>query len=206
MEKHRGKIFGIGLPKTGTLSLHTALSQLGFRSRHNPWPYHKQIIQTGNLIWEGPPLVKGTEGPDDWDALVHFGMWTFPELDRTYPGSRFIYNTRGPDAWLKSCKRWWWRMCSVYNDADTLLHNISIFGIATYNEDIFRRVYYRHRDEVFNYFSLDDSAGIQTREKILVLPIEATGKHKALAEFLGLPAPTIPYPCRNVNMEDHRGA
>ncbi|MEO1350360.1 MAG: sulfotransferase, partial [Cyanobacteria bacterium J06635_15] len=52
------KIFNIGLPKTGTVSLNAALVLLGYRSLHNPLDLRFMSYKKG--IYNYPR--------DDWDA------------------------------------------------------------------------------------------------------------------------------------------
>ena len=78
------KIFGIGLSKTGTTSLHVALEILGYSSVHYP------------VTWEEF---------DRYDAAHDITVASrFEELDKLYPGSRFILTLRDLNQWLRSCE------------------------------------------------------------------------------------------------------
>jgi hypothetical protein len=95
-----GKVFGIGLNKTGTRSIASALRQLGYRT------LHKGDVATSALVEraasERRPLL--TYLGSSWDAyfdvaaLVH----GFRDLDAQYPGSRFLLSTRELEGWLRS--------------------------------------------------------------------------------------------------------
>jgi hypothetical protein len=75
------KIFGIGLGKTGTTSLHFALEELGFRSIHCYSHVHNAL----------------SEESGDFDAFIDYPIWCFyKRLDRQYPGSKFILTVRDP--------------------------------------------------------------------------------------------------------------
>ena len=77
------KVLGVGLSKTGTSSLSAALTILGYRTVHYP------------------PLDRLRELLDDSDAATDTPVaCSFRELDRQYPGSRFILTVRDPDSWL----------------------------------------------------------------------------------------------------------
>jgi hypothetical protein len=81
------KIFGIGLNKTGTTSLHFALNSIGVRSFHYTTDL-KEKFQ--NNLEAGLPLLSGL---DEFNA---FSDNPIPEyfklLDEQYPGSLFIRN------------------------------------------------------------------------------------------------------------------
>ena len=99
-----GKIFNIGLNRAGTTSLTAALTALGLRAIHHK---HRRVrlydIMAQNR-YAGRPLLFGLY--DAYDALSDFaGQNFFADLDRQYPGSKFILTTRELNAWLDSRER-----------------------------------------------------------------------------------------------------
>ena len=81
-------IFGIGLSRTGTTSLHHAFEILGIRS--------------------APTSVALLFDPDD-EVLGLYEAFTdnpipflYQRLDARFPGSKFILTTRDLDDWLRS--------------------------------------------------------------------------------------------------------
>lgn len=80
-----GKIFGIGLSRTGTTSLTAALKILRVQAIH--WPQSMGDI------------ARHEASTDITVSLM------FEELDRKYPGSKFIYTIRERDPWLASCEK-----------------------------------------------------------------------------------------------------
>jgi hypothetical protein len=88
------KVFGIGLPKTGTTSLNAALNHLGLKSIHNPLDLRRQAHE-GQYCFDR----------DDWDALTNFGEHFYPQLDEAYPGSKFILTVRDEEEWADSWRR-----------------------------------------------------------------------------------------------------
>ena len=98
-----GRIFCIGVNKTGTGSLHLAFGQLGIPSAH-------YVCREGNvkdiIASNGSadrPLLAGLEhyrAISDWNT-PETNQW-FRTLDEQYPGSRFIMTTRSLDSWLRS--------------------------------------------------------------------------------------------------------
>ena len=79
-----GKVFGIGLPKTGTTSLYVALSMLGYRAAT-----FKQMRTVGMQSWFAGDFSH--DYLQDVDAVTDlpFSAW-YREMDARYPGSRFI--------------------------------------------------------------------------------------------------------------------
>jgi hypothetical protein len=93
----RPKVFGIGLSRTGTKSLHQALRILGYRSDH--FSTHLLTLAQGELGLDWSSVR-------DYDALTDVTAARFyRELDARFPGARFILTVREPQAWLRSCAR-----------------------------------------------------------------------------------------------------
>ena len=81
-------IFGIGLSRTGTTSLHHALELLGYRSA----PSSAALLddQYDRLL-------------DRYDAFTDNPIpFMYRDLDARYPGSKFILTTRPLAGWLAS--------------------------------------------------------------------------------------------------------
>jgi hypothetical protein len=77
------RIWGIGLTRTGTTSLNTALNILGYRSIH--WPTTSDLLH-GNL----------QAATDESVAVV------YKYLDFRHPGSKFILTERDEESWVRS--------------------------------------------------------------------------------------------------------
>ena len=184
------KVFAIGLPKAGTVSLARALSDLGLRAIHNPWAFYKQILEEADFLW----------CPNQWDALVHFGTRYYAQLDLHYPNSLFILNTRSKDAWLDSCDRWWQKRADagLNQDPDTFLSNMSTFGTRRFHRGQFGDVFDQHHQAVLSYFNGSKSS------RLLVLSLGDTKKEQTLCHFLGrdLPSPDYVYPLKNANPKE----
>jgi len=92
------KVFGIGLSHTATKSLNKALKTLGIPSIH--WPVDRQTyreLSRGNYKLT---ILKKYKAVTDI-TVVPF----YPQMDKVYPGSKFILTTRDKDAWMSSmCK------------------------------------------------------------------------------------------------------
>lgn len=108
------KIFVVGFNKCGTTSLHKMFRRAGIASshyRHNGADGSSQVIAEtmASNARAGQPLLTGIEDAtaySDMDMCSKHsylsGIGQFRQLDRQYPGSRFILNTRDPENWLNS--------------------------------------------------------------------------------------------------------
>ena len=83
------KVFGIGLSRTGTTSLNTALQILGYHSIHWDNPHSRTLI-----AWDDFFLFDGFT-----DISVSY---QFETLFHTFPNARFVYTRRPLDAWVRS--------------------------------------------------------------------------------------------------------
>lgn len=84
-QAHRGRIFGIGLSRTGTLSLAVALRLLGYRTVHYPWSLEE---------------IHAHDAATDIPVTRRFAF-----LQEAYPGAKFVLTTRDTESWLASCER-----------------------------------------------------------------------------------------------------
>ncbi|QEF99647.1 hypothetical protein Mal15_37130 [Stieleria maiorica] len=89
------KLFTLGLSHTGTRSLDRSLWLLGIRSIH--WPTDKQTfkeVSSGNYRLS---ILEQYQSITDINTIP-----IYPQLDKEYPGSKFILTMRDKDAWLRS--------------------------------------------------------------------------------------------------------
>ncbi len=78
------KAFIIGLPRTGTTSVCTALLECGFKVAHTA--YTQQTFALADVVADTPCYCD------------------YPQLDRLFPGSRFVYLDRDLTTWLPSMR------------------------------------------------------------------------------------------------------
>lgn len=103
------KIFQIGFSKCGTVTLAVFFRNNGVRAVHHD--YGKLALSMYQNYLNGKPIID----PIYQDYIVYtdmenmfinpninIGMLMFKELDKQYPGSKFILNIRDKKAWLKS--------------------------------------------------------------------------------------------------------
>jgi len=82
------KIFGVGLSRTGTISLTAALRVLGYSAHHYP-PRPLVAAATHDALTDVP-------------VIPHLRT-----LDCLYPDAKWILTVRDEEAWLASCAAWW---------------------------------------------------------------------------------------------------
>jgi hypothetical protein len=185
------RVFGIGMHRTATTSLHHAFETLGFDSWH--W-------RTGNdarLIWEemNSGLGSGRSATlEKWYALCDLPIpLLYRKLDAAYPGSKFILTLRNEQAWLNSVKwlwsdrnpdRWTWDAFPVSDKLHTAL-----YGRRDFNADVMLARYRRHNAEVREYF--------KGRGDLLVMDMDQGHGWPELCGFLGCTIPAQPYPSSN---------
>jgi hypothetical protein len=174
------KIFNIGLNRAGTTSLAEALRLLGFSTAH----YRHRGVRLYDLIIHnarrGRRLFDGLE--EQCDAFSDFaGRHFYAELDRQYPGSKFILTTRELDGWLDSRER------------KVLLNRARPdyrYGFLAIDREGWAR-------ERAAYVSRLQAHFAGRPGDLLVIDIPAGEGWDRLCPFLGVPAPDRPFPWQN---------
>ena len=182
------RIFGVGLHKTGTTSLHEALTILGYDSSH--WPsahWARAVYQEMVSMGKSTTLERHYAASDLPIALL------YRELDMAYPGSRFILTVRDEDAWIDSVRRHWdpatnpFRKSWNHDPASHFLHK-QLYGRKDFDRDTMLARYRRHNAEVREHFK-------DRPDDLLVLRV-GDGWEK-LCRFLGRSVPDSAYPWSN---------
>jgi len=176
------KIFGIGFHKTGTTSLGSALSYLGFRVTGPNAVHHPNLAQE---VYEVAfKLVENYDAFQDnpWPLL-------YKKLDVTYPGSKFILTLRSTEAWIESVVE--------YFGSKTTPMREWIYGVGCPkgHEPIYIARYEQHTREVLEYFRFRP-------HDLLVLKITEGEGWERLCPFLGREIPKVPFPHLNKRADD----
>ncbi len=168
------KIFGIGFHKTGTKSLARALRLLGFtvtgpNGVEDPdiavtaWPMVRSLVPQFDAFQDNP-----------WPLF-------YRELDREFPGSRFILTVRETESWLRS-------VVGYFGTKETPMRRwIYGHGSPVGQEAVYRERYERHQREVTEYFRA--RAG-----DLLVMDFERGDGWAELCPFVGRAPPGQPFP------------
>jgi tetratricopeptide (TPR) repeat protein len=184
------KVFGIGLPKTGTTTLAAALSILGFDV----------------LDWQNP--LTGALMTDD--DLVLFDAFTdaaacvgFERFHERFSNAKFIYTTRPVEAWASSLLRHWHDRQGIASFAamqqaimlPDYFHHGALF--REQNRALFldhddpAAAYRAHDRRVRRFFA--DKPG----DGFLELDLFGGQGWSELCAFLGRPIPAQPFPWEN---------
>jgi len=146
------RIFGIGMQKTATTSLDAALKILGFDSAH--WIDGK---------WAVAILREMRERGRSETLERHYALCDLPiailfrELDRAYPGSKFILTVRDEVDWLVSTRDHWSYEHNTFRrdwdrwPAANAIHRAT-YGQTHFDAETMLSRYRRHNAEVREYF------------------------------------------------------
>ena len=187
------RIFGIGMHKTATTSLHTALHILGFDSAH--WK---------DAHWAKRIFEEMTARGRSFTLEHHYALSDLPitilyeKLDRAYPGSKFILTTRHEGSWLESVRKHWSHEHNRFRadwSKDPFTHRIhrEVYGTKGFDAEIMLSRYRRHNAEVQDYFRARPA-------DLLTIDAGAGGGWPELCRFLVCAIPSVPYPVANRNL------
>jgi Sulfotransferase domain/N-terminal domain of galactosyltransferase len=184
------RIFGIGLHKTATTSLHKALTILGYDSAH--W----KNAHWAKAIWDQMNQFGFSRTLEKSYALCDLPIpLLYESLDIAYPGSKFILTVRNEDDWLNSVSRHWSDANAFRNqwDADPFTHQVHtvLYGRRKFDAEIMLARYRRHNAEVRQYFTDRPS-------DLLVMNMDEYN-WQGLPRFFGMSCPEKPYPMANVS-------
>jgi Sulfotransferase domain len=182
--RSRARVFGIGLGKTGTSSLHQALELLGYRCLHSGGV--ETAASVLRAIDESSPMLGYLDPELDAFTDVLPIRAYFHLADVQCPGSKFILTVRDRDDWLESLRRHvernQERKAAAALDGDFDLGPVDVERWAT--------EYRRHEAVVRGYFA-------HRPDDLLVLDITAGDGWEPLCKFLDHPVPETPFPHEN---------
>jgi hypothetical protein len=179
----RTKIFGIGLSRTGTMSLTSALQMLGIETQHYP-----NDVQTQDELKRG---CYDLSVLNTVRALTDITVAPFyAQLDRLFPDSRFILTTRPTDDWLASVENHFRTYVEHRREPFDDFVFASVYGTLHFSAERFRYVKELHEENVKRYFASQP-------EKLLVLDLSRDPGWDAVCAFLGLSVPDEPFPRLN---------
>jgi Sulfotransferase domain len=178
----RPRIFGIGLNKTGTTSLHEALQILGYTSLHYGGPETMASIR--KAIVDRKPVLEYVDPA--YDAFSDTTITHYYHLaDVQYPGSKFILTVRDLDGWLSSRRR-------------HVEKNQQRKAAGEYNDDFLEvdterwtAEFQRHYGAVRSYFA-------HRPDDLLVYDVVSGDGWEKLCAFLGREVPDESFPQKNV--------
>jgi len=182
---NNSKVFGVGLSKTGTLSLAQALDILGFRAAH--WQYTKMLI---NYVGGKPVINSGQL--QEYDAFADIPVSRiYKQLDTICPGSKYILTVREIGGWLKSIERHVLRPDVFEKGGIGEQLHVDLYGSIEFHEEGFKKSYNSYVRDIMSYF--------RNREQdLLVINICAGEGWEKLCPFLKKPVPEEKFPRAHV--------
>ncbi len=183
----KGKIFGIGLGRTGSVSLSLALEELGIKTVHYPGQFTQSELLNGKF---------GLSVLSNHQALVDGIEPFFPQLDKRYPDSRFILTIREVESWVRSRLKFREylrvlrpKMSPLHREFHANLEK-SLYGEIDPGEVQLRVGCKRYNAEVIEYFKARS-------EELLVMDIPGGDGWEKLCPFLCTDLPASPFPHAN---------
>lgn len=186
-EPFEGYVFGIGLGRTGSVSLGRALEELGIQTQHFPDDGTKRELLDGarrlRLLTKYRALV---------DGIQPF----FRHLDASYPGSRFILTTRDVSSYVESRLRLGKYMNQLRTKTTPLrrafLDHLEErnFGSVAPDAEALEAGFHRYHETVRAHFAGRDG-------DLLEMNVTAGDGWERLCPFLGLTVPPTKFPRAN---------
>jgi len=165
--KQTDKIFIIGLPRTGTTSICTALLKVGYRVAHTA--YTQRCMNNAQVIADTPIFC-------DYKVLTE-----------QYPNAKFIYLARDLTLWLPSIRQLLQRMHKNITRKDGGFNPIlkrcyqevfSPFTLENFNRDEFLiQCYQKHKEDVLSFFK-------GRRDDLLCIDISKKEAYGQMLNFL----------------------
>lgn len=163
------KLFIIGLPRTGTTSISVALLGYGFKVAHTA--YTKRAFEIADVVSDAPCFSD------------------YQQLDKLFPGSKFVYLERALEGWIPSIQMLLKKMLAELDPKTGYLNPVlkrsfnTIFELANIENPLLTEhlqyCYLKHQQEVMNYFL--------NREDFLKIDISNKNSLKTLLTFLDIP-------------------
>ena len=178
-DPRNGRLFGTGLSRTGTRSLHVALRGFALSSVHYPYD-----ATTERELFEGEARLSILEHHHAMVDLPASGF--FRELDRRYPGSRFLHTVRDRNQWLEAVERHYRSLVDHWSTLSQRFRDFSeritqhVYGAFPFERAAFAEAYDRHEELVASHFA-------DRRADLLVLDVADASASARLAAFLGRP-------------------
>jgi len=164
------KLFIIGLPRTGTTSVSAALLDYGFKVAHTA--YTKRAFELADVISDAPCFCD------------------YVQLDKLFPGSKFVYLDRALEKWTPSIQRLLTKMLPELDPKTGYLHPVlkrsiqQIFALSNAPNPLsvehLNASYLNHQQQVLDYFS--------HRDDFLPINVSADDSLVVLLNFLDIRA------------------
>lgn len=179
------KVVGVGLGRTGTMSLFRALNCLAIPTVHYV-RYGIDLDRAGRIAACRRTLA-------EFQGIANGTALPYHDVDPEYPGSKFILTVRDEEGWLDSKRRYAqredekWGHYSPEHRAAKRAWREQVYGSFAFDADAWLASYRAHLSEVRSYFR-------ERSRDLLEMDIAGGDGWPALCEFLGVPTPPEPFP------------
>ena len=137
-------IFNLGLPRTGTTSLHVAMLLLGVPAAHRPMGLSKIFFENKIEKLLDLPFLAYSDLP-----IPNY----YQEIHTFFPEAKFIMTVRNVESWLTSIENFYSTRPPAANGISGRdLLRIATFGMTKFHAGRFERIYRMHSESVRDYF------------------------------------------------------
>ncbi|XP_076804509.1 uncharacterized protein LOC143448589 [Clavelina lepadiformis] len=204
------KVIVAGFPKTGTTTMCTALTILGYKTYDffEHYSYHgndwNKLLESGGTVDDFRRMYKDVDAVTDAPACY---FWE--QIHEAFPDAKIVLTIRHEDAWYKSQSRQittnnglknflvfaptipllgWWTFHKFAKNIMRVLYGLQHPSKRPPNEMISRLKYRQHNNYVMQ---------MAPKDKLLVY--EASQGWEPLCKFLNVEVPNVPFPHKNTN-------
>lgn len=201
------KVIGVGVGRTGTLSLKAALEQLGF----GPCFHGRHVLDHPDRLpmWEAAAMGKVVDWQAIFDGYPSSVDWPgaafWRQLITTFPDAKVILTVRDAEGWYTSVSNTIFRMFG-YGPADErvteareVVPGLDVFT-AFHRKMIWDGFFagrFADKDYAIKVYEEHNAAVLSEVPADRLLVISPGAGWEPLCEFLGAPVPTDPYPHLN---------
>ena len=176
-----GKVFGLGLSKTGVTSLREALRVVGWRrTAAMGLDFYPRVVDSPRPTTEA---LRTYFAEVDASTDLPYALFA-PELLRAFPTARFVLTTRHLHSWWPSVER---QMAAAYPAQHPISRTRTLaYGHPEPHELLYKRRFVAHAVEVLRTVPCD---------RLLLLDlVEGSEGWQRLAPFLGVRVPDVAFP------------
>ncbi len=197
------KIFGVGMCKTGTVSLGRAFEILGYRHCHGSFITGNKLLYS-YLSGDYGPIYDMIDGYDTFEDFPFCAAGAAEILDKKYPDAKFILTTRESGSWYHSMFRYLPNDLIDLRSRDGLplgpYYGLTNYMLATFgstdiksNKELFVKGYEQYNQRIKDLFE-------DRPEKLLVVCWMEGDGWAELCDFLDKPLPALNgFPRVNIN-------
>ena len=185
------EVIGVGLGRTGTMSLKLALEQIGL----GPCYHMAELMMNPT---RAPLWIAAADGKPDWEAIFEGYASTtdypacdfWPELASAYPKAKLILTLRDPAKWFESTQ------ATIFSEGMTAMIKSQPALVPFFEKTVWKAFGGRIHDRSFmiDTFERHNAAVKAGIPKSRLLVYEVSEGWRPLCELLGVDVPSTPFP------------